>query len=75
MVWSNKKVNRFGFTQKPNTYRKDRHMDEMEKILYWAEQLQYDINVQVTNKNLNTQLNQLMTEVVEILERGINNSA
>lgn len=50
-------------------------MDEMEKILYWAEQLQYDINVQVTNKNLNTQLNQLMTEVVEILERGINNSA
>ena len=75
MVWSNKKVNRFGFTCKLNTYRKDRHMDKMKELLYWAEQLQYDINAQVTNKGLNDQLNNLMTEVVEILERGINNSA
>lgn len=50
-------------------------MDKMKELLYWAEQLQYDINAQVTNKGLNDQLNSLMTEVVEILERGINNSA
>ncbi len=47
----------------------------MKKILDSAEQVQFDINKQVTNEDINKKLNELMTEVIEILEHGINNSA
>ena len=39
-----------------------------EKLLKIAEQLQFDINKNVTEQTLQEQLNDLLTEVIDLLE-------